>query len=112
MGIKEYIKEDELTNRSLDMIIETKDMSGAEISRELNISRQAVSQALKRAMSKAYNESKKLDTQWGPFERAVVLSQKFGKNQDSPEELKKFFKLFPPKIRKEIEADAASKFNT
>jgi DNA-binding transcriptional regulator GbsR (MarR family) len=120
MGIRKYFDEIEETEFSLDKLFEAdsilpgsiitdKPMTGAEIARELNISRQAVSNNLKRAMTKVYTEVKKGEPSWGAFETAVAMSQMFGVEQDSPEELKKFFKLFPPKIRKEIEADAFTK---
>lgn len=80
-------------------------MSGAAIAKELGISRQAVSNTLKRAMKKAYIEARKIDKS-SPFEAAVILSQIFDEGE---EDLKKFFKLFPPDIRKEIEADAREK---
>jgi len=111
MGFREHIKETSIIDTSLDTIIEAKTMTGAEIARELKITTQAVSNTLKRAMAKVYDEVKKTDPEWGPFDRAVVMSQVFNVAQDSSEELKKFFKLFPPKIRKEIEADAAKKYN-
>lgn len=120
MGIRQYFDEVEETEFSLDKLFEAdmilspsvvtgKPMTGAEIGKELGISRQAVSNNLKRAMTKVYDEVKRSEPSWGPFETAVAMSQMFGVEQDSPEELKKFFKLFPPKIRKEIEADAFTK---
>ncbi len=87
-------------------IVSDKPMTGAEIARELKITRQAVSNNLKRAMTKVYDSVMKQEKSWGPFETATAMSQMFGVDQDSSEELKKFFKLFPPKIRKQIEQDA------
>lgn len=120
MGIRKYFDEVEETEFSLDKLFEAdqilspsivtdRPMTGAQIGQELGISRQAVSNNLKRAMTKVYDSVKKSEGSWGPFETAVAMSQMFGVEQDSPEELKKFFKLFPPKIRKEIEADAFTK---
>ena len=80
--------------------------TGAEIAKELGISRQAVSQTLKRAMAKVYVETKKVEKGWGPFEVAAAMSIMF--NVDEVE-MSKFFKLFPPKIRKEIEDDAVKR---
>jgi len=93
------------------LVIEKKDdipkeMSGADIAKELGISRQAVSNTLKRAMKKAFIEAKKVED-WSAFETAVALSVMFGQDKG---DLKKFFRLFPPDIRKEIEADAVKKF--
>jgi predicted ArsR family transcriptional regulator len=82
------------------------EMSGADIAKELGISRQAVSNTLKRAMKKAFIEAKKVED-WGAFETAVAMSVMFGQDKG---DLDKFFKLFPPDIRKEIEDDAVKKF--
>jgi len=117
MALRDYFKESEQVDFNLDQLFEAevvsmggfeRPMTGAQIARELGITRQAVSNNLKRAMTKVYAEVKKTEKGWGPFETAVAMSQMFGVEQDSPEELKKFFKLFPPKLRKEIEADAVS----
>jgi len=118
MGLRGYFNEVDQSEFDLDKLFEQggdvlgrnivsdKPLTGAEIARELNITRQAVSNNLKRAMTKVYDEIKRSEKSWGPFETATAMSQMFGVEQDSAEELKKFFKLFPPKIRKEIEADA------
>jgi len=117
MSLRKYFNDVEQSEFDIDMLFEQdtilggsiitdNPMTGAEIARELGISRQAVSNNLKRAMTKVYQEVSKSERSWGPFEVAVAMSQMFGVEQDSPEELKKFFKLFPPNIRKEIEGDA------
>jgi len=120
MAIRDYFNESEQVDFNLDQLFEAeivshggfeRPMTGAQIARELGITRQAVSNNLKRAISKVYAEVKKSESSWGPFEAAVAMSQMFGVEQDSPEELKKFFKLFPPKLRKEIEADAVSQLS-
>lgn len=100
MSIREYLTTEA---KESDIPLE---MSGADIAKELGISRQAVSNTLKRAMKKVYAEARKLE-KWSPFEAAVALAVMFGQ-QDN--ELNKFFKLFPPDVRKEIEADAKEKF--
>jgi DNA-binding transcriptional regulator LsrR (DeoR family) len=82
------------------------EMSGSDIAKELGISRQAVSNTLKRAMKKAFVEAKKIED-WDAFETAVAMSVMFGQGET---DLKKFFRLFPPDIRKEIEADAVKRF--
>jgi len=101
MGIKSYIKEDERINWSMDNLMEQ--MSGEEIARELGITRQAVSNTLKRALKKMFIEFKKLEPEWGDFETAVAMSQMLRVNND---EMSKFFKMFPPEIKKKIELDA------
>ena len=120
MAIRDYFNESEQVDFDLDQLFEAevvnmgkfeRPMTGAQIARELGITRQAVSNNLKRAMTKVYVEVNKTEKDWGPFEVAVAMSQMFGVEQDSPEELKKFFKLFPPKLRKEIETDAVSQLS-
>ena len=100
MSIREYIKESEREEFELDVLCEQ--MNGAEIAKELGISRQAVSQTIKRGLVKMYDALMK-ENSTGPFETAVNLA--IGLNVDD-EEYKKFFKLFPPKIRTSIEDDA------
>ena len=120
MAIRDYFNESDQVDFNLDQLFEAeivkmgkfeRPMTGAQIARELGITRQAVSNNLKRAMTKVYAEVSKTEKDWGPFETAVAMSQMFGVEQDSPEELKKFFKLFPPKLRKEIEQDAVSQLS-
>lgn len=101
MSVRKFIEESERVDVTLDMICE--EMSGAEIAKELGISRQAVSNTLKRGLKKLYMELKK-ENKTDPFETATSLA--IGLNVDDSE-YKKFFKLFPPDIRKEIEADAS-----
>jgi len=100
MGIRKYIKEAEQQEYNIKQL--TEQNTGAEIARELGITRQAVSGALKRAMKKVYKETRKVDKTWGPFETAVVMSQIFNVDDD---DMNKFIRLFPPDIRKEIEED-------
>jgi len=120
MAIRDYFNESDQVDFNLDQLFEAEvaDMGGfqrpmtvAQIARELGITRQAVSNNLKRAMSKVYVEVRNTEKSWGPFEVGVAMSQMFGVEQDSQEELKKFFKLFPPKLRKEIETDAVSQLS-
>ena len=101
MAIRDYMNKEEK-----EKVYEQK--TGAQIGRELGITRMAVSNTLKRAMAKVFAETKKLDKTWNNFEAAVAMSQIIGVDQDSAEELKKFFKLFPPDIRKSIENDGAA----
>jgi len=101
MGIREYIEEHEIEKMSLEQLTEQK--TGAEIAAEMGITRQAVSQTLKRALKKVYIETRKLDKNWDAFETATVMSQIFDIGDD--DDLSKFIRLFPPDIRKSIEAD-------
>ena len=96
MSLREHLEEAQIYEQK----------TGADIARELGITRQAVSSTLKRAMKKAYMEARKIEN-WSPFEAAVAMSIMFGQQNEN---VNKFFKLFPPDIRKEIEADAKEKF--
>lgn len=79
-------------------------MSGSEISRRLGITRQAVSQALKRAMKKTYEgllEEKITST---PTETILFMREWFGIIDE--EDIEQFFDLFPREIQDEIREDA------
>jgi len=106
MSIREYIKKDEQVDINLDKILEQ--YTGAEVAKELGITRQAVSNTLKRAMKKVFLEFQKVDKSWDAFETAVAMSQGFSDLVMGSDEveLKKFFRLFPPDIKKRIEQDA------
>lgn len=82
-------------------------MTGQEIATELGITRQAVSNTLKRAMKKVYTKVRAMHNT-SPFETAsnMMIMLSVG---DSEEETKEFFKLFPTDIRKEIEKDASKR---
>jgi len=80
-------------------------LNGSEIADELGITRQAVSNILKRAMRKFYIQARKLDAEWGPFECSCAMMRML-KVDNNAEEIKKFYMLFPPDIRDEIEQDA------
>jgi len=107
MSIKEFLEETEEVDNNLQKLTES--MTGAQIAKELGITRQAVSNTLKRAMKKMFKEFKKLDKEWDAFDTAVAMAQGFDDLVEDEVELKKFFKLFPPDIRKQIEADASKK---
>ena len=95
--IKEHLIKEEMT------MVQLPPMSGQEIADSLGVTRQAVSKTLKRAMEKMWKEFMK-DNSLSPFEAAAAMASGFNVTEV---EMKKFFKLFPPKVRKEIEADAA-----
>jgi len=77
-------------------------MSGEEIANFLDIKRQAVSNTLKRAMNKVYYRMKRLNNT-KPFETMVHMSLGL---EISEGDMKNFYRLFPPKIRKAIKNDA------
>ena len=85
------------------MFIRPKD--GSMIATELGCTRQAVSNILKRAMKKFYIEAGKIDETWGPFDRSVSMMKMFNVDHNA-DDIKKFYTLFPPDVRKEIEQDA------
>jgi len=80
-------------------------MSGQEIADDLGITRQAVSNTLKRAMGKVFNSAKELWPNFDAFEVSTNLSIMFNIHED---DLSKFYKLFPREAKKEIE-EAAKK---
>lgn len=79
-------------------------MSGSEISRKLGITRQAVSQALKRAMEKTYYGLLDRKITENPTETVLFMRDWFGIIDD--EDIEQFFDLFPKDIQDEIRAHA------
>lgn len=86
------------------MCMYQKQLSGTEIAKELGITRQAVSNTLKRAMKKVYIGVQDFEETWTPFQVASAMIEAFGIS--SQEEVNKFFRLFPPEIKELIELDA------
>lgn len=80
-------------------------LNGAEIAEQLGMSRQSVSNILKRAMRKFYIQARKFDKTWGPFETSCAMMRML-RIDNNEEEIKKFYMLFPPDVRNEIEKDA------
>jgi len=103
MAIRDFIVEDEKVDESIGSLWES--MTGAEIAKELGITRQAVSNTLKRAMKKMFIAMKKENPDMSDFDVAVSLQIGLGVDDV---DVKKFFKLFPPDVRKKIEASAKS----
>ena len=83
-------------------------MTGSEIARDMGISRQAVSQTLKRAMGKMYRGVMDNGLEETPTE-AVLFLQKF-LNVTDEEDIQQFFELFPTDIQNEIKEDAEKRF--
>jgi DNA-binding transcriptional regulator LsrR (DeoR family) len=81
-------------------------MSGSEISRSLGITRQAVSQALKRAMKKVYVGLQEQNITENPTETVLFMREWFGITDE--EDIEQFFDLFPSEIQEEIRAHARS----
>ena len=101
MAIRDFISEDERIDKTIGSLWES--MTGAEIAKELGITRQAVSNTLKRAMKKMFISMKKDNPDMSDFDVAVSLQVGLGVDDV---DVKKFFKLFPPDVRKKIEASA------
>lgn len=79
-------------------------MNSSEIAEELGVTRQDVSQLLKRALIKVYNNVKKLDPALKPFNVCVLMCEILNVDQ-TPEELKKFFRLLPRPLKETILSD-------
>ena len=79
---------------------------GEQISKKLGITRQAVSQSIKRGMEKCYNAVGEMNEDQSPFQIACHLMAMFNVNEE--EETKKFIKLFPPHTRRLIIKDAVN----
>ena len=90
-------------------------MNGEEIAEALDYSRQNVSQLLKRALTKCYLYVSRTQKDMKPFEIVTLISKMLnigeGPEEIASAETKKFFKLFPPDIRRKIKQDARERFN-
>ena len=88
----------------LENIEYIKAKTGSEIARELNISRQAVSQSLKRAIIKTYEGLLVENICDTPTEAIMFMRDWFGVDDD--EDLQQFYDLFPKYIKDDILVDA------
>jgi predicted DNA-binding protein YlxM (UPF0122 family) len=79
-------------------------MSGSEIARELDCSRQAVSQTLKRGVVKLYDGLQEQGITDSPTETIMFLQDYLGITDE--EDIQQFFDMFPKNIRDEIKLDA------
>jgi DNA-binding transcriptional regulator LsrR (DeoR family) len=87
-----------------------KPMTGSEIARELDITRQAVSQTLKSGIRKMYNEVLRTKIADTPFDAICALMYGFNLHEASQEEVVDFLFLLPNDIRREVEKDARCRF--
>ncbi len=85
-------------------------MDGSEIANHFGVTRQNISQTLKRALAKFYKKVGELNPELTPFQRALTMMEMF--NIVDKEDVTKFFHLFPPKIKEEITNDAIASKNT
>ena len=82
----------------------TRAMSGSEIARELGCSRQAVSQTLKRAVTKLYRGLQEDKVTESPTETIMFMREWLGITDE--EDIQQFYDMFPKSIREEIKSDA------
>jgi predicted transcriptional regulator len=75
-------------------------MTGAEIARNMGITRQAVSMTLKIAMEKVYYNVQDLGLAENPVDAVLYMREWF--NITNTEEIRDFFQLFPKPIQEEI----------
>lgn len=88
----------------LENIEYLKAKTGSEIARELDISRQAVSQSLKRAIVKVYDGLLSENICDTPTETIMFMREWFGVADD--EDIHQFYDLFPKRIKDAIILDA------
>jgi len=89
-----------------------KAMNGEEIASALDITRQAVSGSLKRGMCKCYKYTRTTLPELSTLECSIFLLKwldMIGTLDFTMNEIKRFNKLFPYNIRKEIEMDTIEK---
>lgn len=82
----------------------TRALSGSEIARELGCSRQAVSQTLKRAVTKLYTGLQEEKITESPTETIMFMREWLGITDE--EDIQQFYDMFPKNIRDEIKLDA------
>lgn len=87
-----------------------KGMTGSEIARELDITRQAVSQTLKSGIRKLYHEILRQKIADTPFDAICAMMYAFDIHKAPQEEITDFIFLLPNDIRREVEKDARCKF--
>jgi predicted DNA-binding transcriptional regulator len=92
------------------MVEYTKPMNGAEIAREIGITRQAVSYTLRKSMVKMYHAV--IDKGWAssPFEAVVVLMTVLNVNNGDMKDIQEFISLFNLDIQEDVKKDALEKY--
>ena len=85
-------------------------MSGAEIARELHITRQDVSQILKRGLGKVFWSVKAQNPDQSDFDNLVEIALMLEVEQ-SDEELSKLYRLFPEDIKALILKSALEQYD-
>ena len=85
-------------------------MNGAEIAREIGITRQAVSYAIRRSMAKMYNYVIEQGWAESPFDAIVVLMKILNINNGSIDDVYEFLSLFNLDIQEEVKKDALNQY--
>lgn len=78
-------------------------MTGSEIARELGVSRQAVSQILKKAIDKVYKGLMNENITESPLQTVMFMRDWFG--VEAKEDIKQFIDLLPREVYKEVKLD-------
>lgn len=81
-------------------------LTGTEIANNLEITRQDASQTLKRALRKVFIYLRKSDSDLSDFEIASYMAQMFHVDNKNQKEMRKFFKLFPKDLKRQIKNTA------
>lgn len=81
-------------------------LNGAEIGKELGISRQAVSYSIRKSIRKMYDYVLKMEYADTPFEAVLVLMNVLGINNGDTDDVISFIGLFDKEVRKSLTTDA------
>lgn len=88
-----------------DYIPSVGDEKLSNIATSMGISRQAVSQTLRRGLRKFYYGVQNLDSSWTPFQVATTMAKMLHQDQ-SVKELKAFIGMLPVDVKKMVIEDA------
>jgi len=86
-------------------------MTGEEIADELGQTRQNVSRILKKVLGRTISTVKRQEPDKDWFDSAIYVAKIMGVDFSIEMEVKKFFTLFPPTMKKLIENDARSRMD-
>lgn len=89
----------------------TTPMSGAQIAREMNITRQAVSYTIRKSMGKLYHHVLDNKLADGPFNTILYLMITLGVTNSDINDIQQFLKLFDKKIIAEVKEEASKMYN-
>ena len=108
MDFEQYIDENIRMTETLCSIVEKKDFNGAEVARELGISRVAVHKITQKAIPKVYESVKKaMGPDYSPLKCFVLLSRVLQTEEDS-----NGIKLIVKNLSNEQKADVLSDIKT